>query len=129
MHNRLIEESANFVRLFCLPKNPHQFRDDSFCSHAVCLNQIIALLHVIADLIDCHITSFMGNLGGHDNSLSSGEKIMNGFFKTGISIGRKTAYAKAFNDNCIVMLSDILQNVRTDTWNQSKYKNICYGRK
>ena len=124
MHNWLIEESANFVRLFCLPQDPHKLSHDSLCSHAVCFNQIITFFHIVAHLIDCHITSFMGNLCGHDDCFALCEKIMNCFFKTGIAIRRKSTNSKAFDNNCIIVLSNILQNIRIDTGNQSQHEDI-----
>ena len=56
-----------------LTECPHGLGYGGFQCHIVGFDQIELILHYFSDLIDLHITSFVGDLGSHDDDLAVAE--------------------------------------------------------
>ena len=109
MVDRLVEHFADFVVVFCLAEDPHEFGDCGFQGHIVGFDETEGVFDLLADFVDRHVAAFLGDLGGHDNDFSHGDPFFDGAVEIAGFIGRKSADTEGFDDDCVVMFRHIVE--------------------
>ena len=77
----------------------------------------------MSDLIDLHIASLVHNLCAHDNDLSVCDQLVHCLEEILVLNAWQSAHAVAFDDHCIIVLTDPGQKFRVHTWNQFQQKD------
>ncbi|SCG87774.1 Uncharacterised protein [uncultured Clostridium sp.] len=76
------------------------------------------ILHYFSDLIDLHITSFVGDLGSHDDDLAGRNKLLDHFIKTVVPVIGKSADTEGLNDDCVIGVIECFQDPAADARDQ-----------
>ena len=101
-----------------LSKDPHEFGDGSFQGHVVSFQETKLFFDGFADFVDGHVASLVGDLRCHDDKLAGIDPAFNSPVEAVVLVGRDAAYAEGLNNDCIIVLKQVIQNAAIHGRNQ-----------
>ena len=109
MVDGLIEHLPHLIMIFRLPKDPHELCHGGFQGHIVGLDETEGVFDLLADLVDGHVAAFLGDLGGHDDSLAHGDPFFDGALEIAGFVGGKAADAEGLDNDSVIVLCHVVE--------------------
>ena len=101
-----------------LAQDPHELGDGGLQCHVIGLQKSEFLLDGLSNLVNGHVAALIGDLGGHDDKFAGIYTVLNATVEAVILVGGDAAYAEGLDDDCVVMLEQVIQDAAVHGRNQ-----------